>query len=70
MIESAILRVTAGRDGVRGVELLPCWVRGGKPEPAMDAKLLNRIQGICDPCGTSLSGTEGWLTIQPKVEQD
>ena len=63
LVESAVLRVTAGRDGVRDVELLPCWVRGGKPEPAWDDKLLKRIQGICDPCGTQLLGSEGWLKV-------
>jgi len=68
LIESAVLKVTAGRDGVREVELLPCWVRRGKPEPAWDDRLLRKIQGICDPCGTELVGGEGWLRVLPAAK--
>jgi poly-gamma-glutamate synthesis protein (capsule biosynthesis protein) len=63
LIESAILRVTASRRGISEVELLPCWVRGGKPEPAAsDAKLLARIGDICRRCDTHLTddGGEWW----------
>lgn len=63
LIESAILRVTANRQGIKDVELLPCWVRGGKPEPAAaDDKLLKRIGDICRNCDTQLAenGADWW----------
>jgi poly-gamma-glutamate synthesis protein (capsule biosynthesis protein) len=60
LIESAVLRVTVGRDGIRHVELLPCWVRGGRPEPApQDEQLLKRIEGIVAVCGTQLTAAAG-----------
>jgi len=69
LVESAVLRVTASRSGVEKVELLPCWVRGGKPEPAPDdAKLLKRIREICAPCGVELvDGANGWLAVEPSA---
>ena len=63
LIESGILRVTANRQGIKDVELLPCWVRGGKPEPAAaDQKLLKRIGDICQRCETKLveNSAEWW----------
>ncbi|MBN2082407.1 CapA family protein [bacterium] len=69
LVESAILRVTASRSGVQRVELLPCWVRGGKPEPAPDdAKLLKLVREICAPCGVQLiDGGDGWLAVEPSA---
>jgi poly-gamma-glutamate synthesis protein (capsule biosynthesis protein) len=65
LIESAVLHVTASASGVRKVELLPVWVRGGRPEPAPeDAKLLKLVRGICEPCGTELTAQSEWLTVE------
>jgi len=66
LIESGILRVTANRQGIKDVELLPCWVRGGKPEPAAaDEKLLKRIGEICRNCDTRLAGNGGeWWRVE------
>jgi poly-gamma-glutamate capsule biosynthesis protein CapA/YwtB (metallophosphatase superfamily) len=65
LIESAILRVSAGRGGIRQVELLPCWVRGGRPEPApADEQLLKRIQEILEPTGVAMAGEgNGWQQL-------
>lgn len=68
LIESAVLRVTAGPRGVRKVELLPVWVRGGRPEPALeDAKLLKLMRVICEPCGTELTAQSEWLAVEQAV---
>lgn len=66
VIESGILRVTADRRGIADVELLPCWVRGGKPEPAFaDDKLLTRIGDICRKCATHLTDNGGeWWRVE------
>lgn len=65
VIESGILRVAVGRSGIREVEFLPCWVRGGRPEPAPDDdQLLRRLKGILDPCGVTLTEAgKGWLKL-------
>jgi poly-gamma-glutamate synthesis protein (capsule biosynthesis protein) len=63
LIESAILEVTASRDGVREVRLMPVWVRGGKPEPSDDPKLIQRIRDICAPCGVELVEDGRWYEV-------
>ena len=56
--------MTACTSGVRKVELLPVWVRGGRPEPAPeDAKLLKLIRGICEACGTQLTAQNEWQVV-------
>ncbi len=70
LIESAILEITASRDGVREVRLMPVWVRGGKPEPSDDPKLIERIREICAPCGVELVEDGWWYEVTAESETD
>jgi poly-gamma-glutamate capsule biosynthesis protein CapA/YwtB (metallophosphatase superfamily) len=69
LIESGILRITLGRGAVREVEFMPCWVRGGRPEPAPDdARLKQLLAEIFKPCGVSFAGEEGgWVKLEPAI---
>lgn len=65
LIESAVLRVRVGRGAIREAELMPCWVRGGRPEPAPgDERLLRRVRGILETGGVKLTEAgDGWQRL-------
>jgi len=78
-IESFILRVKidgaaadAGeqrRCHISRVELLPVWVRGGRPEPSQDSALLRSISDVCASVGTRVVQDNGLLVVEADAAQ-
>lgn len=66
LVESAVLTITAGAGGVERVECVPCWVRGGQPQPSRDGNLISRINGILKHTGTVLRESGEWYEIVPR----
>lgn len=76
LIESLILRVSfspdaapenadsAAHPGLR-VELLPVWVRGGRPETSTDERLIRHIASVCKSVGSTVELNDGVLLLSP-----
>jgi poly-gamma-glutamate capsule biosynthesis protein CapA/YwtB (metallophosphatase superfamily) len=65
LLQSCILRVTAGADGrVARVELLPVWVRNGRPELSADPRVTDYISRLCTTVGQAPQLDNGLLWFE------
>jgi poly-gamma-glutamate synthesis protein (capsule biosynthesis protein) len=51
------------------IELLPCWIKDGRPAPSTDQRLVNELQRLMRATGSKLTPIDEdprWLAVEPR----